>query len=82
MKKRKPRLAAMIIDCLRLEQHMSHFGFPQAVATARRSGAKQTYLVSHFLPFVVSSRLVFRPFWRPIASEDVVSVVKIIREDS
>lgn len=47
-KKVKPRLAALIIDCLRLEQHVSHFGFPQAVATARRSGAKKSYLVRSF----------------------------------
>ncbi|GAA94712.1 hypothetical protein E5Q_01365 [Mixia osmundae IAM 14324] len=33
-----------IVDCLRIVPHTSHFGLPQAVATARRMGAQRTYL--------------------------------------
>lgn len=51
----RPRLKALVIDCLRLENHTSHFGLAQAVATARRLGVAKSYLVSH-LP-VSSSRL-------------------------
>lgn len=50
--KTKPRLQALIIDghCLQLSK--SHFGFPQAVATARRLGVERTYLTN--LPHMVS----------------------------
>ena len=58
--KTKQRLAALIIDCLRLEQHMSHFGFPQAVSTARRSGAKKTYLVSPNMSRIAKFRRIDR----------------------
>ncbi|KIP06930.1 hypothetical protein PHLGIDRAFT_90261 [Phlebiopsis gigantea 11061_1 CR5-6] len=33
-----------ILDCLRLEPHTSHLGVAEAVAVARRMGAKRTYL--------------------------------------
>lgn len=41
----KPILQALVVDCLMARSHVSHFGLPQAVATARRSGALRTYLV-------------------------------------
>lgn len=41
----KPKIQALVIDCLRIDAHMSHFGLGQAVATARRMGAEKTYLV-------------------------------------
>ncbi|KAI5475166.1 hypothetical protein MNV49_001853 [Pseudohyphozyma bogoriensis] len=43
--KEKKRLKALVIDCLRIESHMSHFGWPQAIAAARRMGPERTYLV-------------------------------------
>ncbi|GAA5875812.1 hypothetical protein JCM8547_005321 [Rhodosporidiobolus lusitaniae] len=39
-----PRLQALIIDCIGLSLGPSHFGLPQAILTARRLGAKRTYL--------------------------------------
>ncbi|GAA5993462.1 hypothetical protein JCM10908_002202 [Rhodotorula pacifica] len=41
----KPRLKALIVDCLRVEPFASHFGIGQAVQTAKRLGAERTYLV-------------------------------------
>ncbi|GAA5959636.1 hypothetical protein JCM8115_001275 [Rhodotorula mucilaginosa] len=41
----KPRLKALIVDCLRVEPFASHFGIGQAVETARRLGAERNYLV-------------------------------------
>ncbi|KAL8276368.1 hypothetical protein RQP46_011213 [Phenoliferia psychrophenolica] len=38
-KEDKPRVHALVIDCLRIEGHMSHFGLGQAVEAARRIGA-------------------------------------------
>lgn len=46
---KKPRIQALIIDCLRIESHMSHFGFPQAIEVARRIGAPRNYLVGSLL---------------------------------
>lgn len=42
----KPRLKALVIDCLRVEPFTSHFGIGQAVHAAQRFGAERTYLVS------------------------------------
>ncbi|GJJ09562.1 hypothetical protein Clacol_003785 [Clathrus columnatus] len=36
---------ALIVDCLRIKPHISHFGLAQAVATARKLGAQRTYMV-------------------------------------
>jgi len=33
----------LVLDCLRLENHTSHFGLKESVAAARRMGAKRTY---------------------------------------
>ncbi|GAA6020459.1 hypothetical protein JCM10207_000007 [Rhodosporidiobolus poonsookiae] len=44
-KEEKPRLKALVIDCLRLEPFTSHFGLGQAVAAARRMGAERNYLI-------------------------------------
>ncbi|GAA5943610.1 hypothetical protein JCM10213_008922 [Rhodosporidiobolus nylandii] len=41
----KPKLQALVIDCLRLEPFTSHFGLGQAVATARRLGAEKSWLI-------------------------------------
>ncbi|GAA6064299.1 hypothetical protein JCM10212_002479 [Sporobolomyces blumeae] len=41
----KPRLQALVVDCLRLEPFTSHFGLGQAVETAERLGARKTYLI-------------------------------------
>lgn len=41
----KPRLKALVVDCLRVEPFASHFGMGQAVETARKLGADRTYLV-------------------------------------
>lgn len=46
--KNKPKLEVLILDCLRLENHRSHFGIGQAVSTARRMGVSRTYLVRAF----------------------------------
>ncbi|KWU42648.1 hypothetical protein RHOSPDRAFT_5670, partial [Rhodotorula sp. JG-1b] len=43
--KDKPRLKALIVDCLRVEPFASHFGVGQAVETAKRLGAERNYLV-------------------------------------
>ncbi|CEQ43162.1 SPOSA6832_05065, partial [Sporobolomyces salmonicolor] len=40
----KPRLQALVVDCLRIEPFTSHFGLGQAVQTATRLGADKTYL--------------------------------------
>ncbi|GAA5996966.1 hypothetical protein JCM5350_007681 [Sporobolomyces pararoseus] len=44
-----PRLQALIIDTMGLRAGPSHFGLPQAIETARRSGARRTYFtdISH-----------------------------------
>ncbi|GAA6044115.1 hypothetical protein JCM8097_003218 [Rhodosporidiobolus ruineniae] len=49
-----PRLQALIIDCNTLSLSPSHFGLPQAIATARRLGAKRTYFTD--FPHGVSHR--------------------------
>ncbi|BGO96145.1 hypothetical protein NBRC10512_002473 [Rhodotorula toruloides] len=41
----KPRLKALVIDCLRIEPFTSHFGIGQAVHAAQRIGAERTYLI-------------------------------------
>ncbi|BGP58566.1 hypothetical protein JCM8202_002328 [Rhodotorula sphaerocarpa] len=41
----KPRLKALVVDCLRVEPFASHFGMGQAVETARKLGADRTYLL-------------------------------------
>ena len=46
----KPRLKALIVDCLRVEPFASHFGIGQAVETARRLGAERNYLVRRCSP--------------------------------
>lgn len=38
-------LPVLILDCLRLRPHTSHFGLKDAVDTARRIGATRTYLI-------------------------------------
>lgn len=43
---RKPRIEVALMDCLRIENHTSHFGLGQAVEAVRRMGAGKTYLVS------------------------------------
>lgn len=50
----KPRLKALIVDCLRVEPFASHFGIGQAVETARRLGAERTYLVRSKLSLSLS----------------------------
>ncbi|GAA5929342.1 MBL fold metallo-hydrolase [Sporobolomyces koalae] len=44
-----PRLGALVIDASGLRQSLSHFGLPQAIATARRLGVGRTYFtdISH-----------------------------------
>ena len=44
-----PRLQALIIDVSGLRLGSSHFGLPQAIATARRLGSRKTYFtdISH-----------------------------------
>ncbi|BGP35884.1 hypothetical protein JCM10296v2_007736 [Rhodotorula toruloides] len=44
--KEKPRLKALVIDCLRIEPFTSHFGIGQAVHAAQRIGAGRSYLLS------------------------------------
>ncbi|GAA5876705.1 hypothetical protein JCM1840_000767 [Sporobolomyces johnsonii] len=44
-KSNKPRLQALVVDCLRIEPFTSHFGLGQAVQTATRLGANKTYLI-------------------------------------
>ncbi|GAA6008037.1 MBL fold metallo-hydrolase [Rhodotorula paludigena] len=44
-KKEKPRLQALVIDCLRIEPFTSHFGIGQAVQAARRLHAQKSYLI-------------------------------------
>ncbi|KAG5653492.1 hypothetical protein H0H81_012701 [Sphagnurus paluster] len=39
------RLPVLVVDCLRLRPHTSHFGLEGAVETARRIRASRTYLV-------------------------------------
>ncbi|BGP03990.1 metallo-beta-lactamase domain containing protein [Rhodotorula toruloides] len=41
----KPRLKALVIDCLRIEPFTSHFGIGQAVHAAQRLGTERTYLI-------------------------------------
>ncbi|GAA5982649.1 hypothetical protein JCM11641_002323 [Rhodosporidiobolus odoratus] len=41
-----PRLQALIIDCAGLKLSRSHFGVPQAIATARRLGVPRTYFTN------------------------------------
>ncbi|GAA5929362.1 MBL fold metallo-hydrolase [Sporobolomyces koalae] len=41
----KPKLQALIVDCLRLEEFTSHYGLGKAVETIRKLGAKKNYLV-------------------------------------
>ncbi|KIK71381.1 hypothetical protein GYMLUDRAFT_33540 [Collybiopsis luxurians FD-317 M1] len=38
-------LPLCILDCLTLHPHMSHFGFEQSIAHARKIGASRTYLL-------------------------------------
>ncbi|KAG6885707.1 hypothetical protein C0993_010879 [Termitomyces sp. T159_Od127] len=38
-------LPVLVLDCLRLRPHTSHFGLKDAVDTARRIGATRTYLI-------------------------------------
>ncbi|KAF8058254.1 beta-lactamase-like protein [Lyophyllum atratum] len=38
-------LPVLVLDCLRLRPHTSHYGFANALETARRIGASRTYLV-------------------------------------
>ncbi|KAF8898473.1 beta-lactamase-like protein [Infundibulicybe gibba] len=38
------KLPVLVLDCLGLEQHTSHFGIRQAVENARQIGATRTYL--------------------------------------
>ncbi|KAG6891073.1 hypothetical protein C0995_014162 [Termitomyces sp. Mi166 len=38
-------LPVLVLDCLRLRPHTSHFGLENAVDTARRIGATRTYLI-------------------------------------
>jgi len=45
----KPKIEAVLMDCLRIENHTSHFGLAQAVEAVRRMGAQRTYLVSSFI---------------------------------
>ncbi|KAK4704860.1 hypothetical protein P7C70_g1345, partial [Phenoliferia sp. Uapishka_3] len=44
-RKGKPKIQGLVVDCLRIEGHMSHFGLGQAIEAARRIGAERTYLV-------------------------------------
>lgn len=53
----KPRLKALIVDCLRVEPFASHFGIGQAVEAARRLGAERTYLVRSRSLFILSQNL-------------------------
>jgi len=46
VKEEKPKLQALIVDCLRLEEFTSHYGLGKAVETMRRLGARKNYLVS------------------------------------
>lgn len=39
------RVPLLVLDCLRLTQHTSHFGLKQAIETVRRVGARRSYLV-------------------------------------
>ena len=48
----KPRLQTLIIDCVGLASSKSHYGFPAAMAFARRLGPRQTYLTD--LPHATS----------------------------
>jgi hypothetical protein len=36
--------AVLVLDCLRLDKHTSHYGLKDAVDVARRMGARRTYL--------------------------------------
>ncbi|GAA6010398.1 hypothetical protein JCM11491_006304 [Sporobolomyces phaffii] len=42
---RKPKLQALIVDCLRLEEFTSHYGLGKAVETVRKLGARKNYLI-------------------------------------
>jgi len=39
-----PNYALLVIDCLRIDPHSSHYGLAQAVETARRLAPSRTYL--------------------------------------
>lgn len=45
VKEEKPKLQALIVDCLRLEEFTSHYGLGKAVETMRRLGARKNYLI-------------------------------------
>ncbi|KAF8602693.1 hypothetical protein BDV93DRAFT_523798 [Ceratobasidium sp. AG-I] len=39
------RYKLLVVDCLKIKPHMSHFGIKDAVDTAKRIGANRTYMV-------------------------------------
>ena len=53
-------LDVLVLDCLRRQQHATHFGLPEALAVAKELAAKQTYLthIGHDLDHeIVSAEL-------------------------
>ncbi|KAG8737240.1 hypothetical protein FRC10_008410 [Ceratobasidium sp. 414] len=52
IKARSNSFEVFIVDCLKLEHHISHFGIKEVVEAAKRVNAQQTYVVGfgHEIP--------------------------------
>ncbi|THU88452.1 hypothetical protein K435DRAFT_761824 [Dendrothele bispora CBS 962.96] len=60
-------LPVCVLDCLGLREHTSHFGFKQAVQTAREIGAQRTYLTG---------------FAHKVSHEEYVTITKAVGDAS
>ncbi|KAG6844279.1 hypothetical protein H0H87_008228 [Tephrocybe sp. NHM501043] len=79
-------LPVLVVDCLRLRPHTSHFGLENAIDTARRAGASRTYLtgfgheVAHDEYVTLGEAVGGKTFAGETLTDTVKTGLEIIRE--